>query len=218
MKALITRKVGMTSTVSEDGVVQAVTLLSASPCVITQVKTDDTDGYTSVQVGFEEAKKPGKAILGHVKSAKLAAFNGKDAAPKIIREFRVDEITEDIKVGEKLSADVFNVGDSVQVTGISKGKGWAGTIKRHNFHRGRKTHGGRSYRRPGSIGSMYPQHIFKGKKMAGQMGHEQVSVRNLKVAYVDVANNLIAVTGAVPGPRKGIITIRSGTTKSVEAK
>jgi large subunit ribosomal protein L3 len=218
MKALITRKVGMTSTISEDGVVQAVTLLSASPCVITQVKTDETDGYTSVQVGFEEAKKPGKAILGHVKDAGLE----KDAAPKIIREFRVEEITEDLKVGEKLSADVFNVGDSVQVTGISKGKGWAGTIKRHNFHRGRKTHGGRSYRRPGSIGSMYPQHIFKGKKMAGQMGHEQVSVKNLKVAYVDVENNLIAVTGAVPGPRKGIVTIRSGfhsgITKSVEAK
>ncbi len=214
MKALITRKVGMTSTISEDGVVQAVTLLSASPCVITQVKTDETDGYTSVQVGFEEAKKPGKAILGHVKDAKLED----NSAPKIIREFRVDEITEDMKVGEKLLADVFNVGDSVQVTGISKGKGWAGTIKRHNFHRGRKTHGGRSYRRPGSIGSMYPQHIFKGKKMAGQMGHEQVSVRNLKVAYVDVENNLIAVTGAVPGPRKGIITIRSGSAKSVEAK
>jgi large subunit ribosomal protein L3 len=204
MKALITRKVGMTSTISEDGVVQAVTLLSASPCVITQVKTDESDGYTSVQVGFEDAKKPGKAILGHIKDAGL----DDKAAPKIIREFRVDEITEDMKVGEKLLADVFVVGDTVQVTGISKGKGWAGTIKRHNFHRGRKTHGGRSYRRPGSIGSMYPQHIFKGKKMAGQMGHEQVSVKNLKVAYVDVENNLIAVTGAVPGPRKGIITIK----------
>lgn len=203
MKALITRKVGMTSTISEDGVVQAVTLLSASPCVITQVKTDETDGYTAVQVGFEEAKKPGKALAGHTKKA------GVETAPKIIREFRVDEITDELKVGEKLSADVFSVGDTVQVTGTSKGKGWAGTIKRHNFHRGRKTHGGRSYRRVGSIGSMYPQHIFKGKKMAGQMGHEQVSVKNLKIAYVDAANNLIAVTGAVPGPRKGIITIKA---------
>lgn len=202
MKALITRKVGMTSTISEDGVVQAVTLLSASPCVITQVKTDETDGYTAVQVGFEEAKKPGKALAGHVKKA------GVENAPKVIREFRVDEVTEDLKVGEQLLADVFSVGDTVQVTGTSKGKGWAGTIKRHNFHRGRKTHGGRSYRRVGSIGSMYPQHIFKGKKMAGHMGHEQVSVKNLKVAYVDVENNLIAVTGAVPGPRKGIVTIK----------
>lgn len=204
MKALITRKVGMTSTISEDGVVQAVTLLSASPCVITQVKTDGTDGYTAVQVGFEEAKKTGKAIAGHIKAA------GIDKAPKIMREFRIDEseISEDLKVGGILLADVFSVGDTVQVTGTSKGKGWAGTIKRHNFHRGRKTHGGRSYRRPGSIGSMYPQHIFKGKKMAGHMGHEQVSVDNLKVAYVDVAQNLIAVTGAVPGPRKGIVLIK----------
>jgi large subunit ribosomal protein L3 len=201
MKALITRKVGMTSTISEDGVVQAVTLLSASPCVITQVKTDETDGYTAVQLGAEEVAeaKLGKSAAGHLKASGVKA--------KIIREFRVSEITEELKVGEKLSADVFSVGDTVQVTGTSKGKGWAGTIKRHNFHRGRKTHGGRSYRRVGSIGSMYPQHIFKGKKMAGHMGHEQVSVSNLKVAYVD-AENIIAVTGAVPGPRKGIVLIK----------
>lgn len=202
MKALITRKVGMTSTIADDGVVQAVTLLSASPCVITQVKTADTDGYTAVQLGAETVKqdKLGKAMAGHVKAS--------GAAPKIIREFRVDEITEALKVGETVSADVFAIGDVVSVTGTSKGKGWAGTIKRHNFHRGRKTHGGRSYRRPGSIGSMYPQKIFKGKKMAGQMGHEQVTVQNLKVAFVDAEQGLIGVTGAVPGPRKGIILIK----------
>jgi large subunit ribosomal protein L3 len=204
MKALITRKVGMTSTISDDGVVQAVTLLSASPCVITQVKTDETDGYTAIQIGAEEVKdnKLGKSAAGHLKAAGVNA--------KIIREFRVSEITEDLKVGEKLSADVFSVGDTVQVTGTSKGKGWAGTIKRHNFHRGRKTHGGRSYRRPGSIGSMYPQRIFKGKKMAGHMGTDQVSVNGLKIAYVDAAQNIIAVTGAVPGPRKGIVLIKEG--------
>jgi len=200
MKALITRKVGMTSTIADDGAVQAITLLSASPCVITQVKTDETDGYTAVQIGFEEDKKLGKAQAGHVKAAKVL--------PKIIREFRVPEITEELKVGEQLGADVFVVGDTVQVTGTSKGKGWAGTIKRHNFHRGRKTHGGRSYRRPGSIGSMYPQHIFKGKKMAGQMGHEQVTVRNLTVAFVDAENGILGVTGAVPGPRKGVVLIK----------
>jgi large subunit ribosomal protein L3 len=202
MKALITRKVGMTSTISEDGVVQAVTLLSASPCVITQVKTSDKDGYTAVQLGAEEVSenKLGKSAAGHLKAAGVNA--------KIMREFRVPEITEELKVGEKISADVFVVGDTVQVTGTSKGKGWAGTIKRHNFHRGRKTHGGRSYRRPGSIGSMYPQHIFKGKKMAGHMGHEQVSVDGLKIAYVDAEQNIIAVTGAVPGPRKGIVLIK----------
>jgi large subunit ribosomal protein L3 len=205
MKALIARKVGMTSTISEDGVVTAVTLLSASPCVITQVKTVDVDGYTAIQLGAEtiKAEKLGKAMAGHLKDS-ISDGTGS----KIMREFRVNEITDDMKVGEKISADIFVVGDVIDVTGTSKGKGWAGTIKRHNFHRGRKTHGGRSYRRPGSIGSMYPQHIFKGTRMAGQMGHEQVTVKNLKVAIVDTENNVIGVTGAVPGPRKGIIIMK----------
>lgn len=202
MKALVTRKVGMTSTISEDGVVTAVTLLSASPCVITQVKTEETDGYTAVQVGFEEEKEQrvSKAQKGHFKTAGIM--------PKIVREFRVNELSEDLKVGEKLTPEVFSVGDEVDVTGTSKGKGWAGTIKRHNFHRGRKTHGGRSYRRPGSIGSMYPQRIFPGKKMAGHMGDEQVTVKNLKIALVDTEHNIIGVTGAVPGPRKGIVILK----------
>lgn len=202
MKALITRKVGMTSTIADDGTVQAITLLSASPCVITQVKTDQADGYTAVQIGFEEAKEQNvnKPQAGHFKAA--------GTLPKIIREFRVPVITEDLKVGEKISPEVFSVGDEVDVTGTSKGKGWAGTIKRHNFHRGRKTHGGRSYRRVGSIGSMYPQKIFKGKKMAGQMGDEQVTIKNLKIALVDAKLNVIGVTGAVPGPRKGIVIIK----------
>lgn len=203
MKALITRKVGMTSTIAEDGTVQAVTLLSASPCVITQVKTDETDGYKAIQIGFEEAKeqKVAKAQQGHFKAA--------GTMPKIVREFRVDEITEDLKVGESINPEVFSVGDEIDVTGTSKGKGWAGTIKRHNFHRQRKTHGGKgNTRKVGSIGSMYPQHIFKGKKMAGQMGHEQVTVQNLKIALVDTENGVIGVTGAVPGPRKGIVIIK----------
>jgi len=204
MKALITRKVGMTSTIAEDGTVQAITLLSASPCVVTQVKTAETDGYNAIQVGFEEAKEKNvnKAQAGHFKKA------GLDIMPKIVREFRVDELPEDLKVGDKINPEVFSVGDVVDVTGISKGKGWAGTIKRWNFHRGRKTHGGRSYRRVGSIGSMYPQKIFKGKKMAGQMGHEQVTVKNLKVALVDAELGVIGVVGAVPGPRKGIVIIK----------
>ena len=202
MKALITRKVGMTSTIAEDGTVQAVTLLSASPCVITQIKTDDIDGYTAVQLGFEEAKEAttNKPQINH--------FKGSGKMPKIVREFRVDEITEDLSVGNELDAEVFSVGDVVHVTGTSKGKGWAGTIRRHNFHRGRKTHGGRSYRRPGSIGSMYPQHILKGKKMAGHLGDEQVTVRNLKIAIVNKEKGYIGVVGAVPGPRKGIVTIK----------
>lgn len=199
MKALITRKVGMTSTIAEDGAVVAVTLLSADPNVITQVKTDETDGYTALQLGTGESKL-NKAQEGHFKKVKIN--------PAIVREIRVPEITEDLQVGEQLTAEVFSVGDMVNVTGISKGKGWAGTIRRHNFHRGRKTHGGRSYRRVGSIGSMYPQKIFKGKKMAGQLGHEQVTVQNLKVAIVDKDLGVIGVVGAVPGPRKGIVVVK----------
>lgn len=191
----------MTSTIAEDGAVTAVTLLSAGPCVITQVKTTDTDGYTAVQLGAEEVKELGKAQAGHFKAA--------GALPKVVREFRVDEITEDLKVGEKVLADVFSVGDEIDVTGTSKGKGWAGTIKRHNFHRQRKTHGGKgNTRKVGSIGSMYPQHILKGKKMAGHMGHEQVTVKNLKVVFVDADQGIIGVTGAVPGPRKGIVLVK----------
>jgi len=206
MKALITRKVGMTSTISDDGVVTAITLLSASPCVITQVKTDETDGYTAIQVGFEDAKEgnTSKAQVGHFKAA------GK--MPKIIREFRLasaDEITEDLKVGSEITPEVFSVGDVVHVTGTSKGKGWAGTIRRHNFHRQRKTHGGKgNTRKPGSIGSMYPQHILKGKKMAGHLGHDQVTVRNLKIALVDADKGYIGVVGAVPGPRKSIVVLK----------
>jgi len=200
MKALITRKVGMTSTIAEDGVMIAVTILSAAPNVVTQIKTDENDGYKALQLGAEETKKHGKSLLGHLKAAK--------AKSKIIREFRYEELPEELSVGTQLAADVFNIGDTVSVTGISKGKGWGGTIKRHNFHRGRKTHGGGSYRRPGSIGSMYPQKIFKGKKMAGQLGYDQVTVQNLKVAMVDTELGVIGVTGAVPGPRKGIVLVR----------
>lgn len=200
MKALITRKVGMTSTIADNGTVEAITLLSVHPNVITQVKTDEIDGYSAVQLGTEEDKKMGKSGLGHFKPSKVM--------PKIVREFRISEVDENIKVGESFSADVFNVGDNVDVVGTSKGKGWAGTIKRHNFHRGRKTHGGQSYRRPGSIGSMYPQHIFKGTRMAGQMGHERVTIQNLKVTLVDTELGVIGVSGAVPGPRKSIVLIR----------
>jgi large subunit ribosomal protein L3 len=201
VKALITRKVGMTSTINEDGGVQAVTLLSVGEHTVLQHKTDEKDGYTAVQVGTEATKKLNKSIAGHVKNAKVM--------PKIIREFRVEEIPEELNVGGKISADVFSVGDTVHVTGLTKGKGWAGTIRRHNFHRQRKSHGGKgNTRKPGSIGSMYPQHIFKGSRMAGQLGHDQITVRNLKVALVDTELGVIGVTGAVPGPKKGILLVK----------
>lgn len=200
MKALIAKKIGMTSIITEDGKLQAVTLLAASDNVITQVKSVETDGYMAVQVGSGAAKKTSKSLTGHLKPAK--------STPAIIREFRVNELAEDLQVGNTLTTEVFSVGDVVDVVGTSKGKGFAGTIKRHNFHRGRKTHGGRSYRRPGSIGSMYPQKIFKGKKMAGQMGHERVTTKNLKVALVDAENKVIGVSGSVPGPRKSTVLIK----------
>jgi len=202
MKALITRKLGMTSTINQNGEVSAITLLSAPKNVVTQVKDIERDGYTAVQLGCEEAKKLTKALKGHLKGAKHNS--------KIIREIRVDDLPE-LKIGDTLEADLFDTGDQVHVTGISKGKGFAGTIKRHNFHRGRKTHGGRSYRRPGSIGSMYPQKIFKGKKMAGQMGAEQVTVRNLRIALVDKERSVIGVYGAIPGPKKGIVVLKGVT-------
>ena len=203
MKALITRKEGMTSVIDDGGAASAVTLPSASPNVITQIKNDETDGYKALQVGFEQkdAKKAGKTAQGHFKASGII--------PKIVRELRMNSEDEETpNVGDKISADVFSVGDKVDVTGVTKGKGFAGTIKRHNFHRGRKTHGGRSYRRPGSIGSMYPQHILKGKKMAGHMGVDQVTTKRLQVALVDTELNVIGIKGAVPGPRKGIVIIK----------
>ena len=200
MKALIARKIGMTSVIGDNGASVAVTLLAASPNTITQIKTAETDGYSAVQLGFETDRKPNKAQTGHYQPAK--------ATPKISREFRVDEITEAMRVGAISDAGIFNVGDEVDVMGLSKGKGFAGTIKRHNFHRGRKTHGGRSYRRPGSIGSMYPQRIFPGKKMAGQMGGQRVTVKRLKVALIDKELGVIGIAGAVPGPRQGIIMLK----------
>lgn len=201
MKALITRKVGMTSTIASDGKVEAVTLLSASPSIVTQLKTEETDGYVALQIGFEDGKNVAKPQEGHFKKS------GK--SPKVVREFRAEELPEELKVGDEITAESFEIGDVVHVTGISKGKGWAGTIKRHNFQRQRKTHGGKgNTRKPGSIGSMYPQKVFKGKRMAGQMGNEQVTVRNLRVALIDTEHNVIGIAGAVPGPRKGIVTIR----------
>lgn len=200
MKALITKKVGMTSIITDDGSAVGITLLSASPNVIAGIKTDETNGYTALVLGHGEDKKAGKSAKG---SFKLAGM-----VPKIIREFRINEITEETKVGDKISADVFNVGDIVDVTGTTKAKGFAGTIKRHNFKRGRKTHGGKSLRRPGSIGSQYPQRIFPGKKMAGQMGHVRVTTKRLKVALVDTELSVIGVVGAVPGPRKGTVLIK----------
>jgi large subunit ribosomal protein L3 len=190
----------MTQILGPEGVMIPVTILEAGPCTVTQVKSVETDGYTAVQIGYGSGKNLSNAVAGQVKAAKIT--------PKVIREVRVDDLGE-AKIGDEIKADIFELGDNVDVIGTSKGKGWAGTIKRHNFMRHRKTHGGKgNTRKVGSIGSMYPQKVFKGKKMAGQMGAEQVTVKNLTVAYIDVENNLVGVKGAVPGPRKGTIIIK----------
>lgn len=200
MKSLLGTKVGMTQIIGEDGVTVPVTLIQAGPCTVTQVKTVEKDGYNALQIGFGLGKNLSNAVAGHVKTAKVS--------PKVIREIRVDELSDDLSVGSQLDVSVFSVGDAVDVTGTSKGKGFAGNVKRNNFNTSKKTHGGNGYvRKPGSIGSMYPQKVFKGKRMAGHMGAERVTVKNLTIAYVDAENNLLGVKGAVPGPRKGVVMV-----------
>lgn len=200
MKALLGTKIGMTQIISEDGVAVPVTLIQAGPVTVTQVKTVETDGYTAVQVSYGEGKNLSKAVAGHTKPA--------GSKPKHIREIRVDELPEGLSVGNTFDVTTFSLGDIVDATGISKGKGFAGTVKRHNFMTSRHTHGGQGdVRKVGSIGSMYPQKVFKGKRMAGRMGHDRVTVKNLVVAYLDPENNLIGLRGAVPGPKKGLVII-----------
>lgn len=203
MKTLIGTKLGMTQIIKEDGVAVPVTVISAGPCTVTQVKSVESDGYTAVQLGYGQGKNLSNAVKGQL------AKNGLDKlSPKVMREFRVDELGE-VKIGDEVKADIFTIGDIVDVVGTSKGKGFAGTVKRHNFNTSKKTHGGNGdVRKVGSIGSMYPQKVFKGKKMAGQMGGERVTVKNLEVAYLDVESNLIGVKGAIPGPRRGIVFVK----------
>jgi large subunit ribosomal protein L3 len=200
MKTLLGTKIGMTQILGDNGAMIPITLVQAGPCTVTQVKTAERDGYTAVQIGYGQGKNLSNAVAGHVKAANIT--------PKVIREVRVNELAGDVTVGTTFDVSVFAIGDNVDVTGVSKGKGFAGTVKRHNFNTSPSTHGGNgNVRKPGSIGSMYPQKIFKGKRMAGHMGHEQVTVKNLTVAYIDTTQNLIGLKGAVPGPRRGIITI-----------
>lgn len=203
MKALLGTKIGMTQILAEDGTATPVTLIQAGPVTVTQVKSLEKDGYNAVQVAFGLGKNLSKAVAGHVKSSKTS--------PKYIREFRVDELTDEWSVGNTIDVSAFALGDHVSATGTSKGKGFAGTVKRHNFNTSKSTHGGNgNVRKPGSIGSMYPQKVFKGKRMAGRMGGERVTVKNLEVAYLDAENNLIGLKGAVPGPRKSLIIVNGG--------
>lgn len=198
MKATIGKKIGMTQLINEDGQAVPVTLIATESCTVTQLKNVDTDGYEAVALGYGQDKKLNKAQQGHFKKAKVQ--------PKKVVEFRGS--AEGLNVGDTIALDSFEAGDKVTISGISKGKGFAGTVKRHNFNTGPKTHGSRNVREPGSIGSMYPQKIMKGKKMAGQMGYDKTTTKNVQVTLVDTENGVIGVKGAVPGPRKGYVTIR----------
>lgn len=202
-KGLIGKKIGMTQIFDEAGNVIPVTVVEAGPCTVTQIKTVGNDGYQAIQVGFGDVKvsRVNKPMKGH--------FDKADVAPKkTLKEFRLENI-DGIEVGNILKADTFEVGEIVDVKGTSKGHGTAGAIKRWNFSRLRMTHGtGPNHRHAGSLGACSsPSRVFKGKKMAGHYGHETVTVQNLKVAKVDAENNLIAIKGAIPGPKGGIVVI-----------
>ena len=203
-KALIGKKIGMTQIFDEKGRVIPVTAIEVGPCTVTQVKTADQDGYTAVQLGFQDVKesKLTKPELGKFTKAKLQP-------KKYLREFRLDSV-EGIKVGDELKADVFQAGDKVDIQGTSKGKGFQGVIKRHGQSRGPMGHGSMYHRRPGSMGpTSTPGRVFKGKKLPGHMGHVTVTIQNLDVVKVDMDKNVILVKGSVPGAKGAILKIKS---------
>ena len=209
MKAIIGKKVGMTQIFDENGYVIPVTVIEAGPCTVAQVKSVDTDGYNAVQLGFGDVKDKhiNKPEKGHFAKSKLAA-------KKHLREFRVD--SADVKVGDKVKADVFVAGDKIDVQGTTKGKGFQGVIKRHGQHRGPMGHGSMYHRRPGSMGSTStPGRVFKGKKLPGHMGVQTVTIQNLDVVRVDMDKNVLLVKGSVPGPKGAILKIKA-TVKSAK--
>ena len=202
-KAIIATKVGMTQIFNEDGVLVPVTVLQAGPCVVTQVKTEENDGYKAVQVGFVDKREKlvSKPVKGHFDKAGVAY-------KRFVREFRLDN-AEEYSVKDEIKADIFAAGDKIDATAVSKGKGFQGAIKRHGQSRGPMAHGSKYHRHAGSNGACSdPSKVFKGKKMPGHMGSKRVTVQNLEVVKVDAENNLILVKGAVPGPKKSLVTIK----------
>lgn len=203
MIGLIAKKIGM-SKMFIDGLAVAVTVLESEPAVVTQIKTKERDGYNAIQVGFIDTKESRitKAQLGHLKKASVPP-------KKYLKEFKISDINN-FSLGQKIYSDIFNVGDEIDVVGISKGKGFAGVIKRHNFSGGPGSHGSMFNRRVGSIGNReWPGRVVKGKKMPGHLGNERVTIKNLKIAFVDKEKNIIAVTGAVPGSKGSYVTLLS---------
>ena len=209
-KGIIGKKIGMTQIFDANGKVVPVTVVEAGPCPVTQKKTLENDGYESVQLGFQDVKveRLTKPLKGHFAKA--------DVAPKkVLREFRLSDISS-VNVGDVIKADIFAVGDSVDVTGTSKGKGTAGAIKRWNFSRLKETHGtGPVARHAGSLGACSdPSRVYKGKKLADHLGHEKVTVQNLSIVKIDVENNLIAIKGAIPGPKGSVVVIKDTCKKA----
>lgn len=209
-KGLIGKKIGMTQIFDEAGKVVPVTVIEAGPCVVTQLKTAENDGYEAVQLGFGDVspKHVNKPTAGHFKKSDLPF-------KRTLKEFRLDDISS-VNVGDIIKADVFAAGDVIDVSGVSKGKGFQGAIKRHNQHRLKETHGsGPVVRQAGSMGACSsPSRIFKGKGMAGHMGAENVTVQNLVIVKIDAENNLIAIKGAVPGPKGGVVCITDAVKKA----
>jgi large subunit ribosomal protein L3 len=205
VKGIIGKKVGMTQVFAPDGTVTPVTVIKAGPCVVVQKKTVNTDGYDAVQLGMVEERPPrkvNKPTEGHFKRAGVPPT-------RILREVRVEASEDSTNVGDKVLVDIFNQDDLVEIIGKSKGRGFAGFIKRHGFGGGRATHGSMFHRAPGGIGaSAYPSRVYKGTKMAGHMGNEQKTIKNLRVVAVDTENNLLMIHGAVPGPNGAYVLIK----------
>lgn len=210
MKFILGKKIEMTQRFKEDGIVAPVTVVEAGPCVITQVKKSEKEGYNSVQVGFGEKKKPNKSIQGHLKGLNGARY---------LREFRVDELDKSER-GKEINVSTFTVGDKLNVIGTSKGKGFQGVVKRHGFKGSKATHGNKDQlRMPGSIGATDAARVFKGMRMGGHMGDDQVTVKNLELIEIDQENNYLFIKGAVPGARNGLLMISAeGELKLEESK
>ena len=202
-KAILATKVGMTQIFDENGVLIPVTVLQAGPCVVTQVKTVDNDGYKAVQVGFVDKREKlvNKPVKGHFDKAGVSY-------KRYVRELKLEN-AEEFSVKDEIKADIFAAGDKIDATAISKGKGFQGAIKRHGQHRGPMAHGSKFHRHQGSNGSATtPGRVFKGKGMPGQMGNKQITIQNLEIVKVDAENNLLLVKGSVPGPKKSLVTVK----------
>lgn len=204
-KGILGKKIGMTQIFTDKGLAIPVTVIEAGPCIVIQKKTPEKDGYSAIQIGFGEKRERlfTKPLAGHFTKAGIRPL-------RFLREMLVED-SEVFQVGQEIKADIFAQGEKVDVVGTSKGKGFAGAIKRHGFHRGPMAHGSKYHRSPGSLGAKGPARVYKGRKLPGHMGTDRVTVQNLEVIKVDADRNLIAVRGAIPGPKGGLILVKPAT-------